>query len=1348
LHNVKPEYSVTSLEAKRAKEKKVLNLRKTDYTTGHILSSSSSSVNSKSSILHRNLLTSSFSSAAVLSLTTPILSQTINHKNKLLSADDVPPIYVDPEVIKYLPKTSDGVSKKQKAKGRKKSPDSNMRRSPSQMIRSKTSSPTNPAKLPNNDDMTVNSSASISQQTIYTGIKSFSVFGIDKSTTSDLVVEILTREPWDDCFTVRVISTKEGLLASKTIELKKARKLESYYSTNNHEGSQDIFELHELLTSLFIEADINKAGSLKYEEFIACMQKADLGISAPELRLVMAEADDNDDGVIDYEEFVPIAIDLIQAFKARASARRAQLDQAQQIDEEAIKLLYTSELDHTVHFLTGLLIDVDTRSSGTVSRQEFKIALNNPGTCLSKVEAKMIENDAPRDKFNRIVYRSIADTVQKVRLATIKNAIAETMATDIEKYIMDLCKEQERDDTSDPAVAELPDSEFPYSGSLTDRKIANLLQNANMLSMNRLQVLAIMCEAEVVDGIVDYWKFVPIAAKAIENMFEPGAMQQRAMILEQSEANDESLMHGKQREEIEDMIKIQFRQADVNKDGWLDPNEFAKVLEGMDLGLKRSEINALMTTGDLDGNGFIDLNEFLQLAYDQLLYLEREKHIRELQSTVMSETTQMTASASAGASAQGKRSRTASTDQREQDEKADETAVALLEEMLINLFLKADWNGTGYLTAVEFREILDSLDLGITSFQQTILMAEADENEDGKIQYGEFVPVCAELLQAFKAKAAAEKEHKDAELQIDTNVKLFLASSKNQLKLKINSVLDQLHASDPLKTGKIDRPALIKLLRNNVNLEKSEANMIIHSLTSESDGSTAYGGVEEIMHHVFEVNSKRKFQSELPHSSLESHLVQLLEDEEKKLRAEEEAALKERIVAARAEGDDDTVMSEMSEHPSADQAHHEAESRMKKMANMGQQGLVALDFDDDVDEMTVFTLTAGFLPANRIFGALKSAKHLRLSRVQLLAVMSLAHVDESSIEEVPYRDFASTAAEMITKFFDPRESKRRALLEKRTDMNPLKLLNGMSRRDMEKRLREQLEKVDSKKRGNVGDEIFKQIVSNVMEQCNLTKSEFTSIIAMAQRNSANRIIWKSFVDAAYDSVLHLKRERILHGDLNDTTSMASNETAHSSEARTLLVPPSSKEQEKLTEAMFALVNLEARRGELVLAFEEASKGAAISEEDTEKMKVHRVSTKAKDIVSKHPMSSPSSHMLKIDAGYALLAKMQRACAVIDEDGNNMNTKGEVFIAGMKGSVQDFMEMYVVVNKNTNEETDDELIEIRGFEGGEGGRVLLEKILKMPSIACADLDAATMLAGNIASSVKVVVNGQGERRFKF
>lgn len=45
--------------------------------------------------------------------------------------------------------------------------------------------------------------------------------------------------------------------------------------------------------------------------------RLDLGISGHELRMIIAEADENDDGVIDYREFVPVAIELIQSFKAR-----------------------------------------------------------------------------------------------------------------------------------------------------------------------------------------------------------------------------------------------------------------------------------------------------------------------------------------------------------------------------------------------------------------------------------------------------------------------------------------------------------------------------------------------------------------------------------------------------------------------------------------------------------------------------------------------------------------------------------------------------------------------------------------------------------------------------------------------------------------------------------------------------------------------------------------------------------------------------------------------------------------------------------------------------------------------
>ena len=75
--------------------------------------------------------------------------------------------------------------------------------------------------------------------------------------------------------------------------------------------------------------------------------------------------------------------------RRRAHARRKQQDQDAYVDEEALKMLYTDDLETTVKFLLELLHEVDNRNSGSVTRQEFKQYLNNPGTGLTKVEAKV-----------------------------------------------------------------------------------------------------------------------------------------------------------------------------------------------------------------------------------------------------------------------------------------------------------------------------------------------------------------------------------------------------------------------------------------------------------------------------------------------------------------------------------------------------------------------------------------------------------------------------------------------------------------------------------------------------------------------------------------------------------------------------------------------------------------------------------------------------------------------------------------------------------------------------------------------------------------------------------------------
>jgi len=129
------------------------------------------------------------------------------------------------------------------------------------------------------------------------------------------------------------------------------------------------------------------------------------------------------------------------------------------------------------------------------------------------------------------------------------------------------------------------------------------------------------------------------------------------------------------------------------------------------------------------------------------------------------------------------------------------------------------------------------------------------------------------------------------------------------------------------------------------------------------------------------------------------------------------------------------------------------------------------------DDRSTNSFVAGCLPNDRLYQVLKNAKHLKMSRVQLLAVMSLSgkkpprkdnSLDDDEEEfvfgqdEIFYRDFANSAAELITKFYDPREQRRRSMLEKRTDNNALNVMGGLTKQELAKRLQQEFKKVDTK----------------------------------------------------------------------------------------------------------------------------------------------------------------------------------------------------------------------------------------------------------------------------------------------
>ena len=198
-----------------------------------------------------------------------------NNKNHLVDGSfPISSIYVDPEALKHLPKSVPGSRQRGRPKARKRSPEAKNR--PKQASSASKHSPQTSAHsnviAPMDDDMSVNTgltsntAKSSSSVNVFTGTKDFVVFGREAGTTSGCIVEIQMKDPWDGNFEIRIVSKTEGLLASKVVTKKEAAKIEAWYETNKG-SSESIFELHQLLTSLFQEAD-QRGGPIQHQKVL------------------------------------------------------------------------------------------------------------------------------------------------------------------------------------------------------------------------------------------------------------------------------------------------------------------------------------------------------------------------------------------------------------------------------------------------------------------------------------------------------------------------------------------------------------------------------------------------------------------------------------------------------------------------------------------------------------------------------------------------------------------------------------------------------------------------------------------------------------------------------------------------------------------------------------------------------------------------------------------------------------------------------------------------------------------------------------------------------------------------
>lgn len=809
-------------------------------------------------------------------------------------------------------------------------------------------------------------------------------------------------------------------------------------------GTDDSQSTAVMLMNIFKAADIDNNGKLSYREFRRLMQQANLGLSDPELQLLLSEADETHSGMIKYSEFVPLAVDMLNAFRARNRARRLRTRAENAVDDQVLALLSSEEVDQIYSIVLPLCKDRDRDDMGNIRIDELKEILRSSRVGLTPVEVNVVVKSMRRDSLGNVPYKAeLHSTLKQAKFTMLQNAIMESQSSDIERHLMKECEAEERRSLHQPEATEL-------RGWITVAALMNVLLSSSRLPLTRLQAIILLRDAESVDGLVDYRGFVPTAAKAIEMMFSPSVLKQRASLIASADLSAETMLKGKSSPAFQKRLKVLFRSYDVDHNGELDYFEFRSCLLSLDLGLSDIEIEALMASADRDGNGTVNLEEFAHFCANKLVELEREKHIRSLQSTF------------ARASSTPDTSSLGSTDK--------------LNQQLKSIFLAADRDGSGTLNVSEITDVFAALDISVSPFQLAVLVSEMDENDDGVIEYEEFIPICAELLRAYQQDGQHGSVHPGYDKHVvDKQVEALLGAEQAEIERIVSGLIRICKAADFNGSGKLPRREFASILRRPVSmLSRTEANQIVAAMSGQAgsqNGMIQYEGLLPCYLDARRTTFKRNLMARKDIARFEQQFLE-----------------------------------------SCDAAFH---------AQAGSQS-------PSVDRMP------RTLSASGIYSILRAGVGpIRLTSSQILVLLSTFDYQGRSDGEVDYHAFAQHAAEMVDSFYQPHTIERLSAVVAQAQLKPNDVLVGVG----EKAIYDYCVRAFTgvAQQCNLASHEAAAEVLATLPRIRLSPREIQVLLATAPTLDG-QILWPDFVEQLYHMLYQLLRDRKVHRRL--TVSLA------------------------------------------------------------------------------------------------------------------------------------------------------------------------------------------------------------------
>jgi Ca2+-binding EF-hand superfamily protein len=196
-------------------------------------------------------------------------------------------------------------------------------------------------------------------------------------------------------------------------------------------------------------------------------------------------------------------------------------------------------------------------------------------------------------------------------------------------------------------------------------------------------------------------------------------------------------------------------------------------------------------------------------------------------------------------------------------------------EMIVqDLFRKYDFDGNGYLDPTEFKSLMNDLQQRMEFPPDEVyrFLAEADMNEDGMIEYEEFIPLALQIVQGMYAKKRLEQHMTNVNQHAEDL--LVHGMSRDELTELVGSIFERMDADG---SGTLSKQEFATALTSmDLGLTRREINTVMFQVDQDGDGGVSY---REFVPFAFDLLQKltslRLLEAELEDDELAQYLTDL-----------------------------------------------------------------------------------------------------------------------------------------------------------------------------------------------------------------------------------------------------------------------------------------------------------------------------------------------------------------------------------------------------------------------------------------------------------------------------------------